>query len=236
VKIDESYYLTKMYFKKGKKGFNSVQVTGERRIGKSVFCMQVIAQICLCEGASEENAWLTALNAMTFSMEDLVKTIKRHSYNNRRKFLVWDDSGVYGSGLLYRYNQKHAPVLKALMDTVGTRVRLLMLTTPNSDSLMSFLRKYGDTKVHLTEYHNTFGKNGRLVTIRRPYTRKNLAIGYFIAKREEIDIRVPDWVFNKYVKMRDKYADIIINKMGDYGEAGKQVVRQTYGQRRSVVR
>jgi hypothetical protein len=227
--------LAKQYFRKGKLGFTSATITGERRIGKTMYAMQTVYQICRYEGQTKPNAWTSALNAIVFSMDELVKVIKRHSYYNRRRFLIWDDSGVAGSGLLYRYNMDNAALLKALMDTVGTRVRLMMLTCPDDQGLLKFLRRYQDYLVNIEEYHQNFGYNGRLATVLKPYRKKNQARAWRRAWSDEFNVKIEQWVFDKYVKIRDSYSDRIIKELLKRGEDGRKVAKETYGETEQLV-
>jgi hypothetical protein len=237
VTINNSMYgLTKQYFRRGGSGFTSAVVTGERRVGKTMYCLQTVYQICRYKGMSEEEAWKTALDSIIFTMKDFVKILKTHNYKNRRDFIIWDDAGVNASGLLYRYNMDNAAILKALMDTVGTRVRLLMLTTPDFEGLMKFLRRYQDYLVFIEPYYLTYGVYGRLATVVKPYRRKNLARGWAKAWRDEYKVTIDDEVYSKYQKIRDNYADIIIKELEKYGKDGEAAIRGTFGEERTVVR
>ena len=233
-RYDNMFSMAKQYFVRGKNGFTSATVTGERRIGKTMYCLQNVYQICRYEGQSQREAWTSALNAIVFTMDDLVKIIKKHSHNNRRKFMIWDDAAVYGSGLLYRYNADNAMVLKALMDTIGTRVRLLFLTCPDMEGLMKFLRRYQDYLINIEVYGETFGWNGRLATVLKPYRKKNLSRGWRRAFNDEYNVRIENWVYEKYVELRDSYADTIIKELLEYGKGGKEVVEANFGQEQLV--
>lgn len=233
---DKMFGLAKQYFRKGKKGFTSAIVTGERRIGKTMYSLQTVYQICRYEGQTPQHAWDSALNSIVFTMGDLVRIIKKHNHDNRRRFLIWDDSGVYGSGLLYQYNVDNAMILKALMDTIGTRVRLLMLTCPDIEGLMHFLRRYQDFLIYIEPHGATWGAYGRLATVLKPYRRKNLARGWKRAWSDEYNIMIDDRIYNLYEDMRDKYADIIIKELLKRGKEGRDVAKQTYGEDNELVR
>ena len=236
MKLNENMFsLSKQYFTKGKNGFTSATITGERRVGKTMYSMQVVYQICRYRGMTKEIAWATALNSIVFTMDDLVNIIKKHNYDNRRDFLIWDDSGVYGSGLLYRYNADNAMVLKALMDTIGTRVRLLMLTCPDIEGLMKFLRRYQDFLVHVVEHHHTYGYNGRLATVLKPYRAKNLSRRWKRAYNDEFNVKIPDNIYKVYVKKRDSYADTIIEELlRRGGDDGREIIRENFGEEQLV--
>ena len=237
VKINDSMFgLTKQYFRKGKNGFTSATITGERRVGKTMYALQTVYQICRYEGLGKKESWKIALDSIIFTMKDLVNTLKSCTYENRRKFIIWDDAGVNASGLLYRYNMDNAAVLKALMDTVGTRVRLLMLTTPAFKGLMSFLRDYSDILINIEPYHMNFGYNGRLATIYSPYLAKNLVRHMAKAGRDEYNVKIRDDVYNKYVKIRDNFVNIITDELINYGENGREVIRENFGEDRALAR
>ena len=148
--------------------------------------------------------------------------------------MIWDDAAVYGSGLLYRYNADNAMVLKALMDTIGTRVRLLFLTCPDMEGLMKFLRRYQDYLINIEVYGKTWGWNGRLATVLKPYRKKNLSRGWRRAFNDEYNVRIENWVYEKYVELRDSYADTIIKELLEYGKGGKEVVEANFGQEQLV--
>ena len=222
--------MAQQYFRRGKNGFTSATVTGERRVGKTMYCLQTVYQICRKKGMSHEEAWETALNSIVFTMKDLIKSVMKHNHRNRRDFVIWDDSGVFGSGMLYAYNIDNAMILKALMDTIGTRVRLLMLTCPDSEGLMKFLRRYQDYLVGITPYNKNIPEHGRLATVLKPYRAKNMSRKWKRAWYDEYDVRIPDEYYDRYVAKRDKYADIILKELTKRGKRGRQIAQQTYGE------
>lgn len=228
--------MSQQFFRRGKNGFTSAIITGERRVGKTMYSLQTVYQICLYRKMKENDAWEVALNSVVFTMDDLVRIIRKHNYKNRRDFVIWDDSGVFGSGMLYAYNIDNAMILKALMDTVGTRIRMLLLTCPDSEGLMKFLRRYQDYLVNINVYGKTYSENGRLATVLKPYRAKNLARKWGRAWHDEFDVRIPDWVYERYVEKRDKYADRIIKELVKRGKKGRDVVRETYGEDNELVR
>jgi hypothetical protein len=237
VKINDAMFgLTKQYFSRGPNGFTSAIVTGERRVGKSVFCLEIVYQICRYEGMSSDLAWDTALNSIIFTMKDFVDIVSKHNYKNRRKFIIWDDSGVYASGLLYQYNILDVMKLKALMDTIGTRCRLLLLTCPDQEGLMKFLRRYQDYLICIEPYHKTFDRNGRLATVLKPYRAKNLSRKWGRAWNDEFNVKIDDDIYNRYIKIRDDYATIVLKELKKRGKRGRKVAEETYGQDNELVR
>lgn len=222
---------------RGNNGFTSATITGERRVGKTMYALQTVFQICRAYlGMNETESWNTALNSVVFTMDDLVKIIKRHNYKNRRNFVIWDDSGVYGSGLLYQYNIDSAMVLKALMDTVGTRVRMMLLTCPDSEGLMKFLRRYQDYLININVYGATHGANGRLATVLKPYRAKNLARRWGRGWNDEFNVHIDNEIYGRYVEKRDSYADTIIKELLRHGKKGRRVSEETYGEDDQLVR
>jgi hypothetical protein len=103
---------------------------------------------------------------------------------------------------------------------------MLLLTCPDSSGLMKFLRNYGDYIVQVEPYHKTYGNNGRLATVKRPYIAKNMSRRWARAWNDEFDVRLPDFVYKKYIKKRDKYTNIIIKELMGYGKDGENVIRE----------
>jgi hypothetical protein len=163
-------------------------------------------------------------------MDDLIKKIELRTHNNREDFLIWDDAGVYGAGMMYQYNMDNAIILKALMDVIGTRVRLLMLTCPDAEGLMKFLRRYSDYLVIVDlpkkRPHVAYDRDA---TVLQPYLAKNYVKKWGIGWVDEVNIKIPDDVYNKYIEIRDNYAQHILGELMDNGrrrKKGNKLVRQ----------
>jgi hypothetical protein len=198
--------------RRGKNGFTSAIITGRRRIGKTMYSLQCVYQLRIRQGDTPDMAWEVALNSCVFSMEELIRKIQSHTYKQRSEAIIWDDAGVYGGSLLYLYNVDNAMVLKALMDTIGTRTKLLLLTCPNVGGLMKFLRNYGDYIVDISiADRSTRGE--RNATVYQQYHAKNLVQRWRRAWIDEFNVRIDTKYYSRYTEERDKYANKIIKEL-----------------------
>lgn len=227
--------LAQRYIKSGKNGFVSAIITGKRRVGKTMYSMQTVYQICRYNGMKEGDAWDVALNSIIFTMDDLIKAIRNRSHKNRRDFLIWDDAGVYGAGMLYLYQVNNAMVLKAIMDVIGTRVKMLLLTCPDSQGLMKFLRRYSDFLIRVG-IGRDIRQYDRNAYVSSPYWAKGCSIRWRKAWTDEFNVKIPNWIYERYIEKRDSYANIIIKELMKRGKDGEAVADETYGEDHELVR
>jgi hypothetical protein len=181
-------------------GFVGSVVYGPQRMGKSSYALQVLNEVY--------GNWNDALNYCLFSLEDVVKILRKGVMKDVKiPALVWDDAGVHAHSFLYFSNRRLVEYLSSLLDVVGTHLGGLLITTPNPQKLLKVIRGYEFFRVKVFKRNNSGGR--RAVG----YFSSLLPSGTRIIRRvfsDFYDVQLPDSVWNRYSKKRKKYLDFAL--------------------------
>ena len=201
--------------------FISFTVYGNRRIGKTIFALLVATEVYnTIHDCGVEKAYKMALKSLVFSIEDVVNIIDKHSLKNKKPVVIWDDTALHGSGLLYHVKQTEFADLKAQMDVIGDSVNCLILTTPTFKGLISFLRNYDEMRVRITKVNSEYQRRAQFYDTRTLPSGKSI-----VYKRwhDDFSINLKDSWYLPYVKMRESakkeltdYLKIRIQEKKDY--------------------
>lgn len=188
-------------------GFVGAIVYGKQRLGKSSYALQVLADVY--------GNWNRALDFCVFDLRDVIRILESAVKMDRKiPAIVWDDCGVHGNKMLYFTNRSLVQYLNSLIDVVGISVGGLILTTPSPANVLRAVRGYeffrikifkdGSYRRHATGYLSSLLPSGTRV-IRRMFT-------------DYYDVRMPDGVWNEYVKKRREYLAVALKQLSGFLE------------------
>ena len=196
-------YLTQKMLAAYPNGFCGAIVTGARGIGKSSFVLNAVWEMYRELGYDEEAAWRKTLSVCKFTISEVIEFIEDNILSdNKAHALIWDDAGVHASTMEWWTNRDALKRLKGVLDTIRTGVCSLILTTPNESDLTKLLRNYDDYIIQIG-YSDTGGE----YRIAKGYLKRTLPSGVmriYPKFRNEFRVILPDWVFDDYMKMRNK--------------------------------
>lgn len=120
-------------------------VYGPRRIGKSVYALKNMQQIFMAFGYSKEESWRLAIFSLYFDVRKLLERINYLASEHK----VWpvvclDDAGVGAGSHKWFTERSTVYALSGVFDTVGTVVSGFIMTTPNFERILSFIRDAED--------------------------------------------------------------------------------------------
>ena len=182
-------------------------VTGARGIGKSSFVLNAVWELFRELGYNETEAWNKTLEHCKFTITDVIEFIEENVISaEKAHVLIWDDAGVHASTMEWWTNRDALKRLKGVLDTIRTGVCSLLITTPTEGSLTKILRDYDDYIVQIGYVANpsTEGSKYRLA---KGYLKRTLPSGKVMIYpkfKNKFNVMLPDWVFEKYMVMRNK--------------------------------
>lgn len=196
--------------KKGR--FKAYTVYGDPRVGKSVYGIKSGRDIYMVlDGCDIDAAYEKALSCIKFDKKEVFGTIRKHMRSNEiLPLLIWDDTGVHGSGYQFFLNPMEIAALKGTMDTIGTGVSGLIMTTPTPGGILKFIRDYHFPEIEITQLD---GEWDRKAQPREYYHSKR---GWRTRKTSVYDkfsCYLPKWVWNKYITRRKEVALYAIDKV-----------------------
>lgn len=206
-------YLAKRILKEHKRtGFIGAIVYAPRGYGKSSFTLQTLFDLFYNGyGLNKERAWNEALNRTLFDLPEIVERLQTELNNDKpTQALIFDDSGVYFSGQAYGFRYKWHSLLKSFLDTLRLGTSAVLMTTPNTKDLASYVRRHDDYFVKILKRSSDFRRTARI------YRQHTLPSGTKRIYREhetEYNCKLPDWVYQKYTKKRKEMLNRIIKEM-----------------------
>lgn len=176
--------------------FVGATLYGERRIGKSVYGLMIMYQIY--------KDWDEVFKHIFFSIKDLTEFLMDCAKNDYKcPILMWDDSGVQGGRQMYHTNRILVHYLGAVFDVIGTALKGILLTTPDSENLIKVIRRANFYKVKVTPGRHQYD---RIATIylpqRTPYEQFYLKV----TAKDHFDVRLPEEIYHKYYEIRKQYS------------------------------
>jgi hypothetical protein len=139
--------------------FTGLLISGEFAKGKTTTAMHMGREILMAlYGWDELVAWPEVLRNTLFSMNDVMeatqilhqidwlsltpKQVLYHKFWIRRPFLLWDDAGVHGSKYKHFLDMGDAMDLQTNFDTIRDITSCFIMTVPEDEELLKFLRSY----------------------------------------------------------------------------------------------
>lgn len=190
--------------------FISAMVTGRRGIGKTSYCIQLVRQYYQIKyDLSKDEAYQYALKSIIFSLDEMINLMKNHNWKNRVDVVIFDDCGIFTSGMMYSSFQKEFAMLRASLDGIRSITGALLLTAPDVHSTAKFIQSYEHLIVKVTKepvwlrlakgyqkYRTAFGKT---------YTRKLF--------EDTFSAYIPKRWFIEYMDLREAHKQELIKQL-----------------------
>ena len=198
-------YIISLKYKRG--GFMTAVVYGNQGAGKSVYTIKVARDAFQRLGINVDYKTIIK-QYMAFLADDIIRLIRRGSWQNRIPVIIWDDAGVHGDATLFRLDPVMAKLLADVFRTARTRVSGVLMSTPDSDDILRRIRAGTDKYiVYIVEADDVW-------SIAHIYVTKKLPSGktliYKVAE-EEFKRHLP--VYDFYLQYRDRYAEEALEKL-----------------------
>jgi len=215
---DTNSVLARYILKRHPLGFLSATVTGPRGGGKSQYAYRVAAKIYMeINGYSEEEAFKEALKNIIFTTEQFTdkidETIKKDSVI---PCLVLDDCTVHFCSYEFFYNKKKVAHLHALFDLIRTSVSGLLLTAPNRDMLLSFMRKYHDLHIEIKRRNGQWARAARAYYV--PQMPDGRKVKVYVPFQDDYSCYMKQEYYDPYLKKRKKAIVEMNEKMKSWRE------------------
>jgi hypothetical protein len=198
-----------------KNSFVIATISGERRLGKSMLALMYLKDMY--------GTWEEAFAHMFYTMEDFINyQVNTRLRGIREPLVVVDDAGVFFSKNMWSIDREGVILMSNSFETVGTVVKSVIFTLPNSDNLIKSIRESESiVDIKVRQGRGKFNRTGT------GYLHRKMPAGNIITTKEFVenyDVRVPDEVYNRYFKLRDSYSEDTLNKMQDYLTGKKEGV------------
>lgn len=176
--------------------FVGVTLYGERRIGKSVCGLLSMYEIY--------KDWDVVFKHVFFSIRDLTTFLMKCAKTDYKcPVIMWDDAGVSGGAQMYHTNRALVHYMGAVFDVIGTALKGIILTTPDSENLLKTLRRANFYKIKVTPGRSKYDRKATIyLPMRTPYEQfrlRTIAVDHF-------DVRLPEAVYERYYIMRKSYS------------------------------
>jgi len=195
------------------KPYLSANIVGDLGAGKSSYAMKVAYQVFRKKGLSEKKAWTAALNCMLFSAKDIVEWFKIHNYNNRAEITILDDASIHLSGKRWFVDSKTLTALEELLITGRTSTKALLVTCPDVDGLMRFLKDNVQYRIHIKKEQHW--NREAIPRLSYRYGRNHIKGWKKAGWGDKFSCKLPDDIFQKYMKKRDRYKEAALKTLGD---------------------
>ena len=176
-------------------------VYGTQRLGKTMYALQVMYDMY--------HDWDKVLDFTFFKLEELVTSLKKHIKQRERiDAVVWDDAGVFGFSYLFYISKKLCMKLAALFQISRSRIANIVITTPNPEFILKAIRKIPERIVIVIE------KAGKWTSLAKAYRYKispKMMDYVELVFIDKFNKRMPDEFHQRYMYIRDKYVDIVLN-------------------------
>lgn len=203
------FNLTEFIIKKPT--FVGATLYGERRIGKSVYGLLTLYQVY--------KNWDDVFKYIFFSIRDLTKFLMNCAKNDYKcPVIMWDDAGVQGGAQMYHTNRVLVHYLGAVFDVVGTALKGIILTTPDSENLIKAIRRANFYKVKVIPGQHEYDRIATIyLPMRTPYEQ------FRLQKKgvDNFDVRLPIKIYEKYYKMRKQYSISALESLETFLESGE---------------
>lgn len=192
--------------------FVGVTMYGQRRIGKSVLAMLSLYEIY--------KDWDIVLSRMFYNLKDLTKFLKQCAEEDYKcPAIIFDDAGVGGGRQMYNVNRVLVHYMGSVFDVIGTTLKGMVLTTPDSENLIKAIRRADFYKIKVTQGRQRYD---RVATIYRPMHTPYEQFRLQKVAIDRFDTRLPTEVYEKYYKMRKQYTKEALDRLEEIIHATEQ--------------
>lgn len=183
--------------------FTGCIIYAQQREGKSSYALQCMYDIY--------QDWETVFDRTFFKLEDIIKFLKQAvTHNEIIPCILWDDASVYGGSVIWFKSRDKAGYLQALFDVIGSKVKGILLTTPNPSNLLKSIRSYEFYRIKITKADSL---GGRIATgyknIMLPSGTRNIRKEF----QDRYKVNLPDNVYARYNALRQSYLEEAVRNL-----------------------
>jgi hypothetical protein len=194
-------------------GLYSSIVTGQRGIGKSSYCIQILYNVFRALGFEQDESWQMAIDRTLYTIPEIINFLDQSTELPDKDLFIWDDAGVFAGGVRWLTNQQEMVLIESICDTLRDSVYGIFLNVPDVRTLSRRLRSYDDYLVKIYRIRNN-DKNRELfddvsdLREARLYKKTVLPSSQIRVYKQYCDtfnIMLPSWVYEIYKKKRHQY-------------------------------
>ena len=210
-------------------GLYSSVVTGQRGVGKSSYCIQVVYRVFRSLGYDKDTAWQMALDRTLYTIPEIIKFLDKSTDDPNKDLFIWDDAGVFAGGVRWLTNQQEMVLIESMCDTLRDSVYGIFLNVPDIRTLSRRLRTYDDFMVKVYRIARD-GKTNKLfentTNLREARLYKKMVtpagqIRVYKQYYDTFDIMLPDWVYKQYTEKRHRYTKTNIEHLKKFLDTHK---------------
>ena len=163
------------------RGYIGAIISGEFAKGKTTSAFHMAREILqFVYGIDRMTAFRKILNEhLLFTLKDVLfatdmlkdekfwnglttQEVLEWKYKIRKPVMIWDDAGIHGSKYKHWLDMKDASSLQESFDTIRDITSCFIITVPENDELLSFIRNYRGN-YHVEIKHSSGGKYNRVL-------------------------------------------------------------------------
>jgi hypothetical protein len=217
----ESRTIRSILYARKHNGLYSSIITGQRGIGKSSYCIQVLYRIFRTLKYEQDEAWQMALDRTLYTIPEIIQFLDTSTDNPHKDLFIWDDAGVFAGGVRWLTNQQEMVLIESICDTLRDSVYGIFLNVPDVRTLSRRLRTYDDYLVKI--YKIIDNKKTREIfedtsSLREARLYKKMVtpagqVRVYKQYYDTFDVILPNWVYEKYKEKRHRYTKENINNL-----------------------
>jgi len=224
----ESRTLKSILYARIHNGLYSSVVTGQRGIGKSSYCIQILYNVFRALGFDIDTSWDMALDRTLYTIPEIIEFLDQSTEKEYKDLFIWDDAGVFAGGVRWLTNQQEMVLIESMCDTLRDSVYCILLNVPDIRTLSRRLRSYDDHLVkiyHIKEKDKKYFNNSTNLREARLYNKiitPASQVRVYKQYCDTFDIMLPDHVYERYKEKRHKYTKDNIAQLKKFLENKKQ--------------
>ena len=207
----ESKTIKSILYARKHNGLYSSIITGQRGIGKSSYCIQILYNIFRTLGFDIDTSWQMSLDRTLYTIPEIIDFLDQSTEQEYKDLFIWDDAGVFAGGVRWLTNQQEMVLIESICDTLRDSVYCILLNVPDIRTLSRRLRSYDDylTKIYrISEKNKKYFKDSTNLREARLYKKIITPAGQVRVYKQyydTFDIMLPDYIYEKYKEKRHKY-------------------------------
>jgi len=215
----ESRTIKSILYARKNNGLYSSIVTGQRGVGKSSYCIQILFRIFRILGYEVDESWNMALDRVLYKIPEVVDFLEQAYDKPGKDIFIWDDAGVFAGGVRWLTHQKEMVLIESICDTLRDCVYGVLFTVPDVRTLSRRIRTYDDylVKIHRLKTKDMVKfKDGEFVREARLYKKiitPASQVRVYKQYYDSFNVMLPFWVYDKYSKKRKQYTKANIHTL-----------------------
>jgi len=150
----------------------------------------------------------------------LEEKIKSARWYNAWPVLIWDDAGIFGSAYKFFFDKRFTHKLSSIFQVIRRRVKVMLITTPHPDFVLTFIRKTPERRILVVEPSHDWYSSIRCY---RYHLRAGIVDTVELMFIDTFYRRVPDEFYHYYMNISDVYVDIALS-LEEEKEEEKKIV------------